>query len=101
MTGQKLFTKGDKESLAVMDKQIFRIIGKATTLAAYVDVILNGSSRVDLQCFFPRMAYRVRQGREFVTPPTGLSYTGSSVFNYVHSNAIDNLYSTSYIVSST
>lgn len=26
------------------------------------------------------MAYRVRQGRNFVTPPTGLSYTGS----YVH-----------------
>lgn len=25
------------------------------------------------------MAYRVRQGRNFVTPPTGLSYTGSSV----------------------
>ena len=25
------------------------------------------------------MAYRVRQGREFVTPPTGLSYTGSYV----------------------
>lgn len=25
------------------------------------------------------MAYRVRQGREFVTPPTNLSYTGSSV----------------------
>jgi len=28
---------------------------------------------------FLRMAYRVRQGRNFVTPPTGLSYTGSSV----------------------
>lgn len=25
------------------------------------------------------MAYRVRQGRDFVTPPTGLSYTGSYV----------------------
>ena len=25
------------------------------------------------------MAYRVRQGRDFVTPPVGLSYTGSSV----------------------
>lgn len=52
-----MFTKGDAASLAVMDKQIYRLIGKATTLAA--------------------MAYRVRQGREFVTPPTGLSYTGS------------------------
>lgn len=27
-----------------------------------------------------RMAYRVRQGRDFVTPPTGLSYTGSYVY---------------------
>ncbi|EFI27910.1 citrate synthase I [Coprinopsis cinerea okayama7 len=26
------------------------------------------------------MAYRVRQGREFVTPPTGLSYTGSFLY---------------------
>ena len=34
--GQKLFTQGDKSSLANMDRQIFRIIGKATTLAAYV-----------------------------------------------------------------
>jgi citrate synthase len=25
------------------------------------------------------MAYRVRQGREFVTPPTNMSYTGSHV----------------------
>jgi citrate synthase len=25
------------------------------------------------------MAYRVRQGREFVVPPTGLSYTGAWV----------------------
>ncbi|KAJ7030436.1 peroxysomal citrate synthase [Mycena alexandri] len=60
LQGQNLFTKGDKASLAVMDKQIYRLIGKATTLAA--------------------MAYRVRQGREFVTPPTGLSYTGSFLY---------------------
>jgi citrate synthase len=26
-----------------------------------------------------RMAYRIRQGREFVTPPAGLSYTGQCV----------------------
>lgn len=32
--GQTLYSKGDKESLAVMDKQIYRLIGKATTLAA-------------------------------------------------------------------
>lgn len=28
------------------------------------------------------MAYRVRQGREFVIPPTGLSYTGSYVLAF-------------------
>ena len=43
-----------------MDKQIYRLIGKAITLAA--------------------MAYRVRQGRAFVTPPTGMSYTGSFLY---------------------
>jgi len=32
--GQHLYSKGDKASLAVMDKQIYRLIGKATTLAA-------------------------------------------------------------------
>lgn len=26
------------------------------------------------------MAYRVRQGRSFVTPPTGLSYTASFLY---------------------
>lgn len=57
MQGQDLFTKADTHSLANMDKQIYRLVGKATTLAA--------------------MAYRVRQGREFVTPPVGLSYTES------------------------
>lgn len=56
-----MFTRGNHESLAALDKQIYRLLGKATTLAA--------------------MAYRVRQGRDFVTPPTGLSYAGS----YVHS----------------
>ncbi|KAK0193826.1 peroxysomal citrate synthase [Armillaria mellea] len=64
LRGQNLFTRGSKESLAVMDKQIYRLIGKATTLAA--------------------MAYRVRQGREFVSPPTGLSYTGSFMYQMDH-----------------
>ncbi|TFK20713.1 peroxysomal citrate synthase [Coprinopsis marcescibilis] len=64
LQGQSLFTKGDAASLAVMDKQIYRLIGKATTLAA--------------------MAYRVRQGRDFVTPPTGLSYTGSFLYQMDH-----------------
>lgn len=37
--GQTLFTKGDKASLANMDKQIYRLIGKATTLAASVSLV--------------------------------------------------------------
>ncbi|KAF9475400.1 peroxysomal citrate synthase [Pholiota conissans] len=64
LQGQTLFTKGDAASLSIMDKQIYRLIGKATTLAA--------------------MAYRVRQGRDFVTPPTGLSYTGSFLYQMDH-----------------
>lgn len=64
LQGQRLYTKGDKASLETMDRQIYRIIGKATTLAA--------------------MAYRVRQGRDFVTPPTGLSYTGSFLYQMDH-----------------
>ncbi|KAG5730962.1 Citrate synthase [Termitomyces sp. T112] len=64
LQGQNIFTRGDQESLALMDKQIYRLIGKATTLAA--------------------MAYRVRQGRDFVTPPTGLSYTGSFLYQMDH-----------------
>ncbi|KAF9456764.1 peroxysomal citrate synthase [Collybia nuda] len=64
LQGQNIFTKGDEASLARMDKQIYRLIGKATTLAA--------------------MAYRVRQGREFVTPPTNLSYTGSFLYQMDH-----------------
>ncbi|KAJ3714181.1 peroxysomal citrate synthase [Lentinula raphanica] len=64
LQGQALYTKGTPDSLAVMDKQIYRLIGKATTLAA--------------------MAYRVRQGRSFVTPPTGLSYTGSFLYQMDH-----------------
>ncbi|CAL1716667.1 unnamed protein product [Somion occarium] len=64
LQGQRLYTQGNKESLATMDRQIYRIIGKATTLAA--------------------MAYRVRQGRDFVTPPVGLSYTGSFLYQMDH-----------------
>ncbi|KIO34365.1 hypothetical protein M407DRAFT_127812 [Tulasnella calospora MUT 4182] len=64
LRGQNLFTKSDPASLANMDKQIYRIIGKATTFAA--------------------MAYRVRQGRPFVTPPTGLSYTASFLYQMDH-----------------
>ncbi|CCO29591.1 citrate synthase [Rhizoctonia solani AG-1 IB] len=60
-----------------MDKQIYRLIGKATTLAS--------------------MAYRVRQGREFIVPPVGMSYTGSFLYqmdrlgeeNYVPSPVLE------------
>ena len=34
LRGQNLFTKSDPASLANMDKQIYRIIGKAATFAA-------------------------------------------------------------------
>ncbi|KAK2463442.1 hypothetical protein APHAL10511_004528 [Amanita phalloides] len=64
LQGQTLYTKGDAASLAAIDKQIYRLIGKATTLAA--------------------MAYRVRQGRAFVIPPKGLSYTGSFLYMMDH-----------------
>ncbi|KDQ19354.1 hypothetical protein BOTBODRAFT_62767 [Botryobasidium botryosum FD-172 SS1] len=73
LRGQNLYTKGDTESLAIMDKQIFRLIGKATTFAA--------------------MAYRVRQGRGFITPPNGLSYTGSFLYQ------LDRLGEHSYVPS--
>ena len=33
-SGQRLYTQGDAASLANMDRQIYRLIGKATTLAA-------------------------------------------------------------------
>ncbi|THH30026.1 hypothetical protein EUX98_g4178 [Antrodiella citrinella] len=64
LQGQRLYTQGDAASLATMDRQIYRIIGKATTLAA--------------------MAYRIRQGREFVIPPTGLSYAASFLYQMDH-----------------
>ncbi|KAG8861306.1 hypothetical protein FRB91_009217 [Serendipita sp. 411] len=60
LQGQNLFTQKDLASIQNMDKQIYRLIGKAPTLAA--------------------MAYRVRQGRHFITPPPGLSYTGSFLY---------------------
>jgi citrate synthase len=34
LQGQRLYTRGDKASLETMDRQIYRLIGKATTLAA-------------------------------------------------------------------
>ncbi|KAG8970535.1 hypothetical protein FRC03_006664 [Tulasnella sp. 419] len=75
LRGQNLFTKSDPASLANMDKQIYRLIGKATTFAA--------------------MAYRVRQGRSFVTPPTGLGYTASFLYQ------MDQLSEQDYVPSPT
>jgi len=37
--GQNLYTRGNAASLEIMDKQIYRLIGKATTLAAYVNIL--------------------------------------------------------------
>ncbi|KAJ3479532.1 hypothetical protein NLI96_g9000 [Meripilus lineatus] len=64
LQGQRLYTRGNEEACAIMDRQIYRIIGKATALAA--------------------MAYRIRQGRDFVTRPNGLSYTGSFMYQMDH-----------------
>ncbi|GAA5908866.1 uncharacterized protein JCM6883_004192 [Sporobolomyces salmoneus] len=66
LQGQNLFTRGTVESFQTMDKQIFRIIGKVSTLAS--------------------MAYRIRQGRPFVTPPAGMSYTESFLYMLDHLN---------------
>ncbi|OAX37292.1 hypothetical protein K503DRAFT_771644 [Rhizopogon vinicolor AM-OR11-026] len=74
LQGQDLFTKaakGDAVALQNMDRQIFRMIGKATTLAA--------------------MAYRIRQGRDFVVPPTGMSYTESFLYQLDHLSPTDQL----------
>ncbi|KAL4064404.1 citrate synthase-like protein [Scleroderma citrinum] len=83
LQGQTLYTKcakGDPEALRNMDKQIFRLIGKATTLAA--------------------MAYRVRQGREFVVPPTGMSYTESFLYQLDHLSPTDSFSASSSASSS-
>lgn len=66
LAGQKLYSSGTTEALAVMDKQIFRILGKAITVGA--------------------MAYRIRQGRAFNAPPSGLSYTETYLYLLDHLN---------------
>ncbi|GAA5924664.1 uncharacterized protein JCM15063_005702 [Sporobolomyces koalae] len=66
LQGQNLYTGRNVDSFKVMDKQIFRIIGKTATLAA--------------------MAYRVRQGRPFVLPPAGMSYTASFLYMLDYAN---------------
>ncbi|KAF4126204.1 citrate synthase [Geosmithia morbida] len=67
LEGSKMYTdaaKGDAAALAVLDKQILRIIGKAPTLAA--------------------ASYRMRQGRPFNRPAQGLSYTGNFLYLLDH-----------------
>jgi citrate synthase len=34
--GQNIYTKRNEDSFTLMNKQIYRLIGKATTMAAYV-----------------------------------------------------------------
>ncbi|KAL7417451.1 citrate synthase-like protein [Mrakia frigida] len=64
--GVKLYSSGSTESLRTMDKQIFRLLGKAPTLAA--------------------MAYRIRQGRPFNRPPVGLGYAESFLYQIDYLN---------------
>ncbi|BGO88887.1 hypothetical protein NBRC10512_002244 [Rhodotorula toruloides] len=64
LAGQKVYTSGTAASLQLMDKQIFRLIGKSITLAA--------------------MAYRMRSGRQFVNPPTGMDYAESFLYMMDH-----------------
>ncbi|BGP37428.1 hypothetical protein JCM10449v2_001334 [Rhodotorula kratochvilovae] len=66
LAGQKIYTMDTAASLQLMDKQIFRLIGKAITLAA--------------------MAYRMRQGRQFVAPPADLGYAESFLYMMDHLN---------------
>ncbi|GAA5880503.1 hypothetical protein JCM8547_008346 [Rhodosporidiobolus lusitaniae] len=66
LAGQKIFSSGTDASLAAIDKQIFRLIGKSITVAA--------------------MAYRVRSGRNFVPPPAGASYAESFLYMMDHLN---------------
>jgi len=65
LQGQTLYSRAsssppDMHSLSTMDKQIYRLIGKAISLAA--------------------ASYRVRQGRPLNKPPHGLSYTGTFLY---------------------
>ncbi|KAI5478794.1 citrate synthase [Pseudohyphozyma bogoriensis] len=69
LQGQKLYTTGTTASLANMDKQIFRLIGKSITLAA--------------------MAFRIRQGRPFNQPPEGMDYTSTFLYLLDHLNERD------------
>lgn len=61
LQGQNLYTRPDNSaSRHVMDKQIFRLLGKSISIAA--------------------MAYRVRMGRAFNRPPVGRTYTETFLY---------------------
>ncbi|TKA53162.1 hypothetical protein B0A53_04018 [Rhodotorula sp. CCFEE 5036] len=66
LAGQKIYTSNTAAALQLMDKQIFRLIGKSITLAA--------------------MAYRVRQSRQFVSPPQGMTYSETFLYMMDHLN---------------
>ncbi|KAK4056342.1 hypothetical protein OIO90_002786 [Microbotryomycetes sp. JL221] len=67
LAGQKLYANGGtRANLEAMDKQIFRLIGKAITVAA--------------------MAWRTYQGRPFNSPPTGSHLDYTSTFLYMLDN---------------
>ncbi|GAA5952696.1 hypothetical protein JCM21900_000406 [Sporobolomyces salmonicolor] len=66
LAGQKLYTSGSSAALQMMDKQIFRLLGKSITLAA--------------------MAYRARMGRPFVPPPSHMGYAESFLYMMDHLN---------------
>ncbi|KPV77085.1 uncharacterized protein RHOBADRAFT_42296 [Rhodotorula graminis WP1] len=66
LAGQKIYTAPTDAALRLLDKQIFRLIGKSITLAA--------------------MAYRMRQGRQFVAPPAGMGYAESFLYMMDHLN---------------
>jgi len=71
LKGQTIYSSGasnNKAALALMDKQIYRLIGKSVTLAA--------------------MSYRVRQGRPFNRPPHSLSYAGTFLYMLDHLNQV-------------
>ena len=66
LAGQKIYTSNTAAALQLMDKQIFRLVGKSITLAA--------------------MAYRVRQSRQFVSPPQGMTYSETFLYMMDHLN---------------
>ncbi|KAI8447640.1 citrate synthase-like protein [Phakopsora pachyrhizi] len=61
LQGQNLYTRPQNPlSRQVMDKQIFRLLGKSISIAA--------------------MAYRIRMGRAFNRPPVGRTYTETFLY---------------------